>query len=408
MGYTTTSGGNLSLKDSEGNIWMTPSGLDKGSLREGDMVCITPDGAFRGRGKPSCEYPFHLKIYELCPEVNAIVHAHPDILMGMSLTHRVPTPLLSPLSWLGGKIGLCGFGIPGSQRLMEEVSVAVSHGCDSLIMGNHGALATSTVDLTDAFCRFESLVHCAQREWYAHIWDTPVALKQRQVETLNELLCAPERCGESPEEGETLRQRRQELVHWHRRAGAQRLFTATSGEISLRTGEDDFLMTAEKTDRMELQASNLARIVDGHYVGTKVPEKTWRIHRDIYRQQPEIGAIITAYCPCLMGILSTAKPIDTFCMPESALILRRFPCMQMGDFLKTPEKLAAMVSLSQPAVGLRNGFLIMAGRTVKDAFDGMEVAEFTARAMLQAATYGGAVPLKPQDLSEMVAFYGLE
>jgi len=31
-GMTTTSGGNISIKDENGTIWITPSGVDKGSL----------------------------------------------------------------------------------------------------------------------------------------------------------------------------------------------------------------------------------------------------------------------------------------------------------------------------------------------------------------------------------------
>ncbi|MCK5700558.1 MAG: class II aldolase/adducin family protein, partial [Cyclobacteriaceae bacterium] len=31
-GMTTTSGGNISIKDNQGNIWVTPSAIDKGSL----------------------------------------------------------------------------------------------------------------------------------------------------------------------------------------------------------------------------------------------------------------------------------------------------------------------------------------------------------------------------------------
>ncbi len=31
---TTTSGGNISIKDEEGNIWVTPSAIDKGRSRE--------------------------------------------------------------------------------------------------------------------------------------------------------------------------------------------------------------------------------------------------------------------------------------------------------------------------------------------------------------------------------------
>ena len=31
-GMTTTSGGNLSIKDDNGDVWITPSGIDKGNL----------------------------------------------------------------------------------------------------------------------------------------------------------------------------------------------------------------------------------------------------------------------------------------------------------------------------------------------------------------------------------------
>ena len=43
-GMTTTSGGNLSILDDNGDIWITPGSIDKGSLTRNDMVRITPDG----------------------------------------------------------------------------------------------------------------------------------------------------------------------------------------------------------------------------------------------------------------------------------------------------------------------------------------------------------------------------
>ena len=43
-GLTTTSGGNLSILDDDGNIWITPAGVDKGTLTRGDIVCVKPDG----------------------------------------------------------------------------------------------------------------------------------------------------------------------------------------------------------------------------------------------------------------------------------------------------------------------------------------------------------------------------
>jgi len=57
---TTTSGGNLSIRDAQGNLWITPAKIDKGSLRPEDMACISPDGRSVGPHPPSSESPFHL------------------------------------------------------------------------------------------------------------------------------------------------------------------------------------------------------------------------------------------------------------------------------------------------------------------------------------------------------------
>ena len=56
---TTMSGGNLSIRDSEGNIWITPAGIDKGTLSRKDIICVRPDGVCEGQHKPSSELPFH-------------------------------------------------------------------------------------------------------------------------------------------------------------------------------------------------------------------------------------------------------------------------------------------------------------------------------------------------------------
>ena len=76
-GLTTTSGGNLSILDSEGNIWITPSGIDKGSFTPSDICKVLPDGTAVGKYKPSVELPFHELIYEEYPEINGITVAHP-------------------------------------------------------------------------------------------------------------------------------------------------------------------------------------------------------------------------------------------------------------------------------------------------------------------------------------------
>ena len=47
-GLTTTSGGNISIRDDNGDIWVTPAGIDKGSLQPSDILCVHPDGSVSG------------------------------------------------------------------------------------------------------------------------------------------------------------------------------------------------------------------------------------------------------------------------------------------------------------------------------------------------------------------------
>ena len=50
-GMTTTSGGNISIRDESGDIWITPGGTDKGVMAESDIVRMR--GATRGGRGPS-------------------------------------------------------------------------------------------------------------------------------------------------------------------------------------------------------------------------------------------------------------------------------------------------------------------------------------------------------------------
>src|SRR5437588_1832206 len=82
---TTTSGGNLSLREENGDIWITPARVDKGSLRREDIVCVRADGSVAGRHPPSSEFPFHKAVYAARPDLRGVVHAHPVALVAFSI-----------------------------------------------------------------------------------------------------------------------------------------------------------------------------------------------------------------------------------------------------------------------------------------------------------------------------------
>ena len=95
-GMTTTSGGNLSIRDENGDVWISPAGYDKGNLTPRDISCVHPDGSTDGPHRPSSELPFHQAIYQARPDVRAVVHAHPPALVAFSLAGKVPDTRILP------------------------------------------------------------------------------------------------------------------------------------------------------------------------------------------------------------------------------------------------------------------------------------------------------------------------
>jgi len=75
-GWVPATSGNFSVR-AGGSIFITSTGLDKGTLAPDDLLEIDMEGrAVAGRGKPSAETGLHTVIYSERPEARAILHVH--------------------------------------------------------------------------------------------------------------------------------------------------------------------------------------------------------------------------------------------------------------------------------------------------------------------------------------------
>ncbi|MEZ6092351.1 MAG: class II aldolase/adducin family protein [Pirellulaceae bacterium] len=132
---TTTSGGNLSVRDDRGDIWISPARIDKGNLTRKDIVCVRSDNSIDGLHRPSSEFPFHKAIYEARPDVRAIVHAHPNALVAFSICRQTPnTRLFHQAHWVCGSVGFAPYALPGSEQLGRNIAETFRAGCDSVIL----------------------------------------------------------------------------------------------------------------------------------------------------------------------------------------------------------------------------------------------------------------------------------
>lgn len=211
---TTTSGGNLSIMDTDGSIWITPAAIDKGSLTPDDMVRVRPDGTVEGRWRPSSELPFHAGIYRLRPDLRAVIHGHPAGLLAASMVRKCPdTALLPAVREVCPKVKLAAYAAPGSALLGEYIGKCFAEGCDLVLLENHGVCVGGT-DPAEAFCRFETLEYAAHLEIQANRLGKPRAA-----------------AGKSQKKTAVIDDEAPELTAMVRRADRQGLFTAALGEI---------------------------------------------------------------------------------------------------------------------------------------------------------------------------------
>ncbi|HUQ68332.1 MAG TPA: class II aldolase/adducin family protein [Planctomycetaceae bacterium] len=403
---TTTSGGNLSIRDDEGQIWITPARIDKGSLRRDDIVCVKPDGTVDGRHKPSSEFPFHRAIYEARPDLKAIVHAHPVALVAFSICRRAPeTRLIHQARHVCGDVGFAPYALPGSQQLAENIAATFRQGYHCVILENHGVVVGGD-DLTEAFQRFETLEFAGQTTIRAAMIGEVRLLTDRQLElSKRQAQSFPEFTPVAPHSLE--KELRTQLRDFLKRGYQQRLFISTAGSFSARIGDDEFLITPYQRDRQRIELDDLVLIDAGRREAGKTPSRSAAMHRAIYRRHADIAAVVTAYPVHATAFCATNADLPTRTIPESYLFLRDVPRLPFELPFGDGTELAARISMQQPIALLDNDGVLVCGHSVLDAFDRLEVLETTAEAFINSRPLGPLVPMSDAVIDELCAAFGV-
>ncbi len=152
--------GNVSVRDNESKIWITPTGQTKAFMTSADLACMTLDNEIIS-GKPSSERKLHLAIYKNCPTAKAVVHAHPPHAIAWSLAFtdmkELPYKSLPEVILATGKIPIVPYARPGSDE-MGDCLLPFLPGHKVLIMQKHGAVAWGET-IEEAYRGIERVEH---------------------------------------------------------------------------------------------------------------------------------------------------------------------------------------------------------------------------------------------------------
>lgn len=405
-GMTTLSGGNLSIKDDNGDIWITPSGIDKGKLTPKDIMRVKADGTVEGAHKPSSEFPFHRAIYKLRPDLNAIVHAHPPALVSFSIVREVPnTRIIPQANRVCGPVGYAPYALPGSEMLGESIATTFAQGYNIVILENHGMAAAGTT-LLDAFHRLETLDFCARTLIRARALGDVKTLAEPALHLFDQrhnLLPEFVPAAHSSRE----RELRQQIVEITARAYDRHLMISTEGVVSARLDENSFLITPTGHDRRLLSGKDVVLVRHGVREAGKLPSRSVRLHEAIYARHADVNCVMTAQSPNATAYAITAANFDSRTIPESFILLRHIPLVPFQTLYTRPQSVSEMVSLRTPVLLVQNDCVLTVGIDVLNAFDRLEVAEYSARALIDTAVLGQLAPIGDKEIHDLEQAFGL-
>jgi L-fuculose-phosphate aldolase len=132
-----------------------------------------------------------------------------------------------------------------------------------------------------------------------------------------------------------------------------------------------------------------------------MPSRSVRLHTAIYQAHPATNCVITAQSPNATAYAITEQRFDTRTIPESYVLLRDIPVVPYGVQFRDPERVAAALSPATPVLLIQNDAVMTTGSSILKAFDRLEVAEFSAKALHDTALIGKHVPIGEEDIADL-------
>lgn len=189
-GLLVSTDGNISIKLSENEILITSSGFCKGMITTDQITKVDMQGNVISGLKPARDIKMHLAVYKCRADAKAVVHAHPPIATGFSITNTTFDKVTLPeVMFSIGSVAVTEYAAPTTENVPLVVTKKLLECPDSmaLILSNHGAL-TIGFDVMDAYFKMETLEMFLKATIVSKILGKENYLNERQIEEVKALI----------------------------------------------------------------------------------------------------------------------------------------------------------------------------------------------------------------------------
>jgi L-fuculose-phosphate aldolase len=185
--YVDGNGGNIAIRVGDDLALCTPTLVSKGFMKPEHLCLVDLDGKqLAGTMNRTSEILMHLQIMKRQPRAKATVHCHPPHATAFAVAQvEPPTCMIPEIEVFIGRVPIAPYRTPGTPEMGQLVADLVDQH-NTVLMGNHGAVAWSHVSVEDAYFKMEILEAYCRTVWVASQLGQP--LKTFTAEQLKDLL----------------------------------------------------------------------------------------------------------------------------------------------------------------------------------------------------------------------------
>lgn len=208
--------------------------------------------------------------------------------------------------------------------------------------------------------------------------------------------------------------RREELIGVCRWLARSDFTPGTSGNLSVRVADgpaDSFLITPAAVPYGEITAELLVRVEAGGPGADTEPSSEWRMHAAIYRNRPDLSAVVHAHPRAATALSCLRRSIPPFHYSVALAGGAEIPCARYATFgtQALAEQVADALGAGLRACLMANHGLVAAGASPASALELAREVEALADQYLLALGAGGPVVLDADEMARVrkqMAVYG--
>jgi L-fuculose-phosphate aldolase len=212
----------------------------------------------------------------------------------------------------------------------------------------------------------------------------------------------------------TIESLRADIVEVGRRMYARGYTASNDGNISVRVGEDRLLMTPKSVCKgfMTPDMMCVTDLAGKKIQGDRDPSSEMLMHLEVYRQRPDVKAVVHAHPPTATGFAVAGIPLDRAVLAEVLTTLGSIPLAEYAtpSTAQLPEAVRKYIK-AHDAMLLANHGALTVGSDLFAAYYKMETIEHFAKISLVARMLGGENLISREEvmrLQELRGTYGIK